>query len=880
MKTNPLDPTLRNLTDCGGAAGTEAETPAAVENRPGLPAIAFRAGTHAQFKASLLAALSDAQRPQPGRLRTREDDDFTIALLDGFAAVADVLTFYSERIANEAYLRTATERRSVLELARAIGYELRPGVAASAWLAFTVEDAQGAPGYANIPKGTKVQSVPDPNEKPQVYETVEEITGRKEWNQLRPLSRRFVAPHLGQTQIRLQGVATNLKRGDTVLIVGDERVEKVGNENWDFRRVTAVEPLPHSDPAMAQTIVTLHEPLGKTVAFRDARGVLRRRRVRPAGINAKVYALRTRANLFGHGAPEWLALGKDVRAAFGHADSAETHLATAGDWTPFTIAEVTGHDPKGPKAAIALDAVYSGIAAGSWVVLSTSAYQEAYQVTSVTETAPHQFTLTHKVTQLGIEEGRQPPNLNEEFNGKLRETTVFAQSEFLPWADTPITSPITGRDILLDLQTEGLAKGRALIVQGRGFSGDSHVEVARIASVSLDSASLPDGTSRALTRVTLETGLIFDYDPATVIIFANAAAATHGETVREILGHGDACRAHQTFTLKQAPLTFLPARAPTGSASSLELFVDDVPWAQADSLYARAARERVFVARREDDGTTRLFFGDGRFGALLPTGYENVRALYRRGVGLEGMVKAGQLTLLLNRPLGVKSVANPDASGGAQDPERLEEARRNAPLRTRTLGRVVSLQDYEDFARAFSGIAKAHAVWVWTSRGRGVFVTVALPDGASPPSSSTLLKDLAKALDDFGNPLVPVRVVLGCVTPFALAGQIVVKPDRVPERVKADVDTVLRRQFAFDARSFGANVALSEVVALIQNVPGVDYVDLTRLRFTTRVAANDPLNALLVAARPRAGAAVNAAPPAEVLALAEPSLADLKAKAP
>ena len=46
------------------------------------------------------------------------------------ACVADVLGFYQERIANEGYLRTATERRSVLELARTIGYELKPGVAA------------------------------------------------------------------------------------------------------------------------------------------------------------------------------------------------------------------------------------------------------------------------------------------------------------------------------------------------------------------------------------------------------------------------------------------------------------------------------------------------------------------------------------------------------------------------------------------------------------------------------------------------------------------------------------------------------------------------------------------------------------------------------
>ena len=45
-------------------------------------------------------------------LKTRDPNDFAIALLDAWATVADVLTFYHERIANEGYLRTATERRS------------------------------------------------------------------------------------------------------------------------------------------------------------------------------------------------------------------------------------------------------------------------------------------------------------------------------------------------------------------------------------------------------------------------------------------------------------------------------------------------------------------------------------------------------------------------------------------------------------------------------------------------------------------------------------------------------------------------------------------------------------------------------------------------
>jgi hypothetical protein len=125
---------------CGCCAGIHAETPRLVANRPGLSMISYRVGDHGSFKRSMLA---DLRRTN---VNTRDDDDFSVALLDAWAMTADVLTFYQERIANESYLRTAAERMSVLELARLIGYELAPGVAATVWLAFTVDEAEGAPG--------------------------------------------------------------------------------------------------------------------------------------------------------------------------------------------------------------------------------------------------------------------------------------------------------------------------------------------------------------------------------------------------------------------------------------------------------------------------------------------------------------------------------------------------------------------------------------------------------------------------------------------------------------------------------------------------------------------------------------------------------------
>ena len=114
---------------CGCCNGLTVRTPAVIENRPGLAEVRYRSGVHGDFLASMLARLSSDGQPALAGLRTRDGDDLTIALLDAWAVACDVLTFYTERLANESYLRTATERTSLQELgqARRLSVESRRG---------------------------------------------------------------------------------------------------------------------------------------------------------------------------------------------------------------------------------------------------------------------------------------------------------------------------------------------------------------------------------------------------------------------------------------------------------------------------------------------------------------------------------------------------------------------------------------------------------------------------------------------------------------------------------------------------------------------------------------------------------------------------------
>ena len=266
--------------------GIGVETPLGLYNRPGLAAIAYRVGTYASFRKSLLARLSDGRWPVLRQLRTRDNDDFTIALLDAWAVTSDVLTFYQERIANESYLRTATERLSILEQSRLLGYQLAPGLAASTYLAFTMETAPGAPEQAtksvHLAIGTRVQSVPGPDEQPQSFETSEAIEARPEWNAILPQLSETQTLTWNMTQVWLAGVNLTLAVGDVLLIIADAAATKQAS----LRRVTKVSP----DAGANRTGVTLttishHRPQTVTA---DSSGV---------------FVMRTIASPFGHNAP-------------------------------------------------------------------------------------------------------------------------------------------------------------------------------------------------------------------------------------------------------------------------------------------------------------------------------------------------------------------------------------------------------------------------------------------------------------------------------------------------------------------------------------------------------------------------------------------------
>jgi len=316
----------------------------------------------------------------------------------------------------------------------------------------------------------------------------------------------------------------------------------------------------------------------------------------------------------------------------------------------------------------------------------------------------------------------------------------------------------------------------------------------------------------------------------TAVMLGNVAMATHGETVKdEILGSGNAAEPFQTVQLRKKPLTRLASGANAGGVSTARILVNGEKWSEVDSLYGQPAEARVYKLRQADDGTTLLQFGDGVTGARLPTGSGNLVATYRHGAGLEGRVAAGQLSVLLDRPPGLKDGVNPMPARGGADPETLDQARQTAPTKVKTFDRAVSLRDFETLVTASGEVAKASATWTWTGLEKTIHLTVAAQKGGVFDAEG--LKTLWSGLLAGRDPNQALLIDNFCRVPIVVYASVQVDAAHDREKTRKAAVAALSDALAFERIEFARSIRLSEIYAVLQNVTGVASTLITRLHF-------------------------------------------------
>lgn len=844
---------MDNSCECAtglGPGGLSLTGPVGTGNPPGSARLRYRVGIHGTFKEAM--RLAAAESTGLARHTSRDDSSAAIAFIDAAALLLDILTFYNERFINEGFLPTAIERLSLLEMARSIGYELKPGVAASTHLAFDVQISPGMPETVQIEPGVQVQSIPLPGQLPRIFETVESVEARPEWNSFKAKQTRPQIWESGKSDLTISGAGLNLPLGGRLVVM----YGPLSAGDWEVVEIAEV----FEDYARKVSTYTLAQPMAG-----------------PGGAIAagypKIYRFTAEARAFGSNAPDWRSLpASSKRAVLGLGDNATIPSQYLYEWPNFvihlpvvfssrfdSIQSVVKADltytmpfmmmaPNEPSAfsffpkdidffffhqyrssTLSLDQEYKDVLVGSLVYLDDPAGTALVEVEGVETISRSAFALSGKSTIVTTDANRLAT-----FRNSVRSLTVLAGSRELAIAEETDPTPLSGKRVLLPSSLREFPPGRLVSVEGVAVStGEAVSALVTVKSITRHA------TEDAWDVEFAET-LPADIERSTALWRGNLVFATEGQSRVQVLGHGDARKSWVDYQLAAGPLTYLSsATNPRGVASTLQVSVDGVAWTEVDYFYGTRPADEIYTIRANDAGASFIRFGDGRTGSRLPTGINNLKAKFRTGLGASGNLPPGRLINLMTRPLGLQGVNQPRPSSGGEDPELREEARENAPISVKALGRLVSLSDYADFARAYAGIAKAHAAWGKFGRAQGVLLTIAGAGGAEIPADSDLGQKFAGAVQSFRDSTVLVQIVNHVPRTFTVSVRLHCDPRFDTEKITSDARAVLEERYSFRKMHLGEAVTASTIITLLQSVAGVAGVDLDYLHLSSLPATRE-----------------------------------------
>lgn len=343
-------------------------------------------------------------------------------------------------------------------------------------------------------------------------------------------------------------------------------------------------------------------------------------------------------------------------------------------------------------------------------------------------------------------------------------------------------------------------------------------------------------------------------------IYLNTTWAMQAETITdEIIGSSDGT-ANQHFTLTKTPVPSEEIWVDESNAlSETEMkdiliagkpeadgVTDDeggitkfwVKWQAADDMLASSKDARHYEIDRISGD---VIFGDGINGAIPPAGADNIKADYRSGGGKSGNVESSAITTLKTSIPFVDKVSNPLSGGGGSETETMEEALERGPHTVRHKSRAVSQDDFEWLAKQASpGLARVKCLPDFNNNGayEPGWVTVIIVPGSEsvqPRPSLGLLNQVEKYLKAHSaNTVVspehlqvsgPVYVAVNVEADIASTSlEAIPLVEKESCSMLKDFLHPLTGGYEKKGWEFGRMPYLSDFFALLEKIPGVNYV--------------------------------------------------------
>lgn len=260
---------------------------------------------------------------------------------------------------------------------------------------------------------------------------------------------------------------------------------------------------------------------------------------------------------------------------------------------------------------------------------------------------------------------------------------------------------------------------------------------------------------------------------------------------------------------------------------SSSIKVDGVVYNEVNTLGLSGPTDKVYIVEIDVDGLAYVVFGNNTNGAIPPTG-KIVKANYDTTTASLGNVDANTINTIIGSLTlpGVTTITvrNPLPASGGSTYEDIERIRVNAPLSLRTLDRAVSRQDFRDVPRLAPGVGKSD---FYFQCGKNIDVYIC-PEGGGIAQSPLLIS--TQAFVDNRKMITTFPVIQAAGETYLIIKLSVTAKFRADlNQTKSDVQNALIAYGSFANQNINKKVRISDIIALVDNLEKVEFVDLVGL---------------------------------------------------
>ncbi len=832
--------------------------PLKIDNRRGLPHIKYRMGDYGSFREHMLNQLDKSKLLADWT--HRGSDDSGIALLECTATVAEILAFYQSLYANEAFIRTATWRESVNRLVQLSGYRMAPGVAGEATFALTIDDKINGKAAVTVPQGFGFKVGIDGIDDAVIFETTDTrmvYPAQNAFSFYRPRSGlQAVTAGLTSLELHTVGGADDLasltsikfKPGDRIMLLPDLTPFAAGGGSYTGSA--------QARPEIA-IVKSVEQVLNRIILHFEGALAMPREAVFEA------YVIDRSFRHFGHNAPS--RLGR-INESTGAMSMEATHFMREiwrtdsgdGEFYSDLIREELPLDQELDDLAVGSKLICHGT-----TIFTNSGGAVPFTVVREVDAVRNDTFVWGGVSgscAVVTMDARMIANLSiQEEDADIRRLQIHeAVSPTLKlrapsaWLDGDFTAGEGGYEI----NYYGLL-GDAVNLLNRELmlvADDGQMQTLKVLPISPFATADRDTSQPWLWPMQLDQQPIFarewfaeeaaEGSHPRVKIYGNLVYTDQGETQKtQVIGSGDTRKKFQTFALPDNPLTYqLLSQATPPQHPVIDIFVDGVRWHRVENFFSAGPKDRVYVVREDETGNSFIQCGDTITGAVFPSGRNNIEVGFRKGVGARGYAADKAKATGKLKPL--KEVAMFGPAVGGADPETAESAREAAPARMQSLGRLVGLADYEAETLLLPGVLKARADWVAPNGAPRIRMTV-LTESGDAVAADKVRQSLVAANACRGAARHPIQAINGLrkfVTIDLSAGFD-------PQYRSADIDTEILTAlgswglegdsldisglFGLGRRRFGVGAHVSQILAAVQQIDGVNWVRVNGFQLLT-----------------------------------------------